>query len=108
GAWGAAVAPLEKALARAPRERAYWASGRLPYFLARAHLETGATAQGLAEMASVIRDYPLTYYMGLAYARLSDRAPGPAERPLAEAAREPEGAFALKKGPWLDDPGFVR
>src|SRR6185437_16047688 len=61
--WAGAVPLLEKALARAPRERAYWASGRLPYFLARAHIETGATAQGLAELAGVIRDYPLSYYM---------------------------------------------
>jgi soluble lytic murein transglycosylase len=106
--WAAAVPPLEKALARTPRERAYWASGRLPYFLARAHIETGATAQGLTELGEVIRDYPLSYYMSLAYARLADRDRGAAERALAEATRrEPEGTFTLRRGPWLDDPTFV-
>jgi soluble lytic murein transglycosylase len=104
-----AVPPLEKALARAPRERAYWAAGRLPYFLARAHLETGAAAQGLAELAGVIRSFPLSYYMALAYARLADHDRAAADRALAEAAaREPEGAFTLPRGPWLDDPTFVR
>jgi soluble lytic murein transglycosylase len=106
--WAHATPVLEKALARAPRERAYWASGRLPYFLARAHLETGATAQGLTELAAVIRDYPLTYYMALAYARLAERDRGAAERALADAGHEPAGAFTLKRGPWLDDPTFVR
>ncbi len=108
-AWAAAVPPLEKALARAPRERAYWAAGRLPYFLARAHLETGAVAQGLAELAGVIRDYPLSYYMALAHARLADRDRGAADRAVAEAAaREPEGAFTVARGPWLDNPTFVK
>ena len=107
--WAAAVPALEKALARAPRERAYWEAGRLPYFLARAHLETGAVAQGLAELAAVIRDYPLSYYMALAHARLADRDRGAADRALAEAAaREPAGEFTVARGPWLDDPAFVR
>ena len=91
--WAGAVARLEKALARAPRERAYWASGRLPYFLARAHLETGAAARASPSSPASIRDYPLTYYMALAHARLADRDRGAAESALAEAAaREPEGA----------------
>ncbi len=108
-AWAAAVPPLAKALARAPRERAYWAAGRLPYFLARAHLETGAVDQAKGELAAVIRDYPLSYYMALAYARLAERDRGAADRALAEAAaREPEGPFTVARGPWLDDPTFVR
>lgn len=107
--WVRAMAPLSKALARAPRERAYWASGRLPYYLARAHLELGDQEKGLAELASVIRDYPLSYYMTLAYARLADRDHAAASRAVAEAAaREPAGAFTLPRGPWLDDPGLGR
>jgi soluble lytic murein transglycosylase len=111
--WAGAVAPLTKALERTPRERAYWASGRLPYFLARAHLELGAKEQGLAELASVIRDYPATYYMGLAYARLAERDRAAADRVLAEAfsdaeRAEPQGAFTVRRGPWMDEPGFVR
>jgi soluble lytic murein transglycosylase len=104
-----ATQALAKALERTPRERAYWAAGRLPYFMARAHLELGATEQGAAELASVIRDYPLSYYMALAYARLAERDRAAAERALAEAfAREPAGAFTVHKGPWLDDAGWKR
>ena len=59
-AWAKAVPLLEKAWARAPRERAYWASGRLPYYLGRAHIEMGDIERGKGEPASVIRDYPLS------------------------------------------------
>jgi soluble lytic murein transglycosylase len=111
-AWAKAVPLLQKALARAPRERAYWASGRLPYYLARAEAELGAPDQAKATLAAVIRDYPLSYYMALAHARLADRDRGAADRALAEAmgrdAVEPEGSFPLPRGPWLDEPGFAR
>ena len=108
-AWAAATAPLEKALARAPHERAYFAAGRLPYYLARAHLETGQVDKGLSELAAVIRDYPLSYYMTLAYARLAERDRPAAERAVADAvSREPEGFFTIPRGPWADDPGFLR
>lgn len=107
--WAGAIPPLEKALARAPHERAYFAAGRLPYYLARAHLETGQVDKGLSELAGVIRDYPLSYYMALAYARLAERDRPAAERAVAEAvAREPAGVFAIPRGPWADDPGFLR
>jgi soluble lytic murein transglycosylase len=107
--WAGAVPVLERALARAPHERAYWAAGRLPYFLARAHIEMGDEARGRAELAGLIRDYPLSYYMALAHARLTDRDRAAADRALAEAvAREPSGAFTVARGPWLDDPGFAR
>ena len=35
--------------------------------------EMAQAAQGLAELASVIRDYPLTYYMAQAHTRLADK-----------------------------------
>lgn len=107
--WQAAIAPLEKASSRAPHERAYFAAGRLPYYLARAHLETGQADKGLSELAGVIRDYPLSYYMALAYARLAERDRPAAERAVADAiAREPEGTFTIARGAWADDPGFLR
>ena len=107
--WAAAIAPLEKALARAPHERAYFAAGRLPYYLARAHLETGQVDKGLAELAAVIREYPLSYYMALASARLAERDRAAAERALSDSvAREPEGVFSIPRGAWADDPGFLR
>ncbi len=107
--WAGAIPTLEQGLARTPRERAYFAAGRFAYYLGRAHLETGATEKGLAELASVIRDHPLSYYMALSYARLAERDRALADRTLAEAvAREPEGAFTLPRGTWDVEPGFVR
>lgn len=108
-AWAAAIPVLEKAAARAPRDRAYWLAGRAPYYLGRARLETGAVAQGLETLAGVIRDYPLSFYMTLAYARLADRDASAAARALEEAVRkEPEGAFTLARSPVFAEPGFAR
>jgi soluble lytic murein transglycosylase len=107
--WAGAIAQLSRALARAPHERAYFAAGRLPYFLARAHIETGAVQQGMGELAGVIRDYPLSYYMALAFARMAERDRSAAERAVTDAsAREPEGRFTLPRGAWAEDPAFLR
>lgn len=109
GNWAAAIPVLEKALARAPKERAYDDAGRLPYYLARAHVATGEVDKGAAELASVIRDYPLSYYMALAYARLAERDRDAASRALAAAmSREADGPFTVTRGPWADDPAFAR
>ncbi|MDI1432310.1 transglycosylase SLT domain-containing protein [Polyangium sorediatum] len=96
--WAGAVAPLERALGRAPRERVYYAAGRLPYYLGRARLETGALDQGKELLASVIRDYPLSFYMSLAYARLADKDRAAADRALDEALAR-EGATAPSPPP---------
>jgi len=107
--WAGAIGPLERALGRSPHERAYADAGRLPYFLARAHIATGAVDKGLGELVGVIRDYPLSYYMALAFARLGERDRAAAERALAEAAaREPEGPFTIARGAWSEDPAFLR
>jgi len=108
--WGAAVAPLERALARAPHERAYYAAGRLPYYLARARFETGAVEKGKELFASVIRDYPLSFYMSLAYTRLADKDRAAADRALDEALAR-EGASAPPPPPTSSAfarPEFVR
>jgi soluble lytic murein transglycosylase len=71
-----------------------------------------ATERAKEELAAVIRDYPLSFYMALAHARLADLDPGAASRALAEAlAKEPAeaaGTFPVTKGPWMETPGFVR
>ncbi len=47
--------------------------------------------------------------MTLAYARLAERDRPAAERAVADAvSREPEGTFTIARGPWADDPGFLR
>jgi soluble lytic murein transglycosylase len=107
--WAGAVVPLERALARAPRERAYYAAGRLPYYLGRARIETGSVDKGVELLASVIRTYPLSYYMALAHARLSERDPAAAKAAIdAAIAREPEGVFILPKSPAFETPAFLR
>jgi soluble lytic murein transglycosylase len=107
--WAAAIAPLERARQRSARERGPYAAGRLPYYLGRARLETGAVEQGLADLASVITDYPLSFYMTLAYARLAERDPARAERALEDAlAREPASEAAVLEGAAFADPAFLR
>ncbi len=109
GEWAKAIPPLEKALARAPHEHGDLAAGRLPYFLARARLATGQIQQGMEGLAATIRDYPLSYYMALAYSRLADKDRAAADRAIAEAsAKEQQGRFTLPRGAWSEAPGFLR
>ncbi len=104
-----AAAALERGLARTPHERAYYAAGRLTYYLARAHLAMGDRARADAELAKVVVDQPLSFYMALAYARLAERNRAAADKAVADAiAKEPRGPFTLSKGPWLENPIFVR
>lgn len=108
--WAGAIAPLEKALARAPHERAYHSAGRLPYYLGRARIETGRVEEGKTLLATVMREYPLSFYMALAHARLGDQDPATAKQVLADAlAREGQaGAPPVPKSPAFGKPEFVR
>jgi len=108
--WAGAIAPLERALARAPHERVYYSAGRLPYYLGRARIETGAADKGKALLASVINEYPLSFYMALAHARLSELDGETAKKTLAEAmGRDGQaGAPTVPKSPAFGRPEFVR
>lgn len=107
--WAGAIAPLERALSKAPRERPYYAAGRLPYFLGRARIETGAEDKGIELLKSTIRDYPLTYYMSLACARLNERKAQSADEALkAAVGNEPDAPFVLGKHPVFEKAGFKR
>lgn len=107
--WSGALPVLERALARAPRERAYWARGRFGYYLGRARIETGAVDAGMAELAKVVKAFPLSFYMALAHARLSDRDPSAATRALEESvAAEPEGPFVVPPSRVFAEPAFGR
>jgi soluble lytic murein transglycosylase len=109
GDWAGALRPLERAVKRQYRGRPYYAEGRPQYFLARAKLELGATEQGEALLAKVIRDFPLSYYMVLAYGRLAQRNPAAAERAVAQAmGAEPEGDFVIPDHPELHRSEFLR
>jgi len=107
--WAAAVAPLERAIARSYRGRPYYAEGRPQYFLARARLELGQRAEGSAGLAAVVRDFPGSYYMVLAYSRLRDIDAARADEAVRQAmAAEPAGSFVIPDHPALHQPGFLR
>ncbi|WP_437999713.1 transglycosylase SLT domain-containing protein [Sorangium sp. So ce185] len=107
--WAGAVRPLELGLARFPHERAYHAAGRFPYYLGRAHIETGSPDKGKALLEQVIRDYPLSFYMALAHARLADADPAAAQRALSAALeRDASAPYAELRSPLFARPAFTR
>ncbi|MBI4954617.1 MAG: transglycosylase SLT domain-containing protein, partial [Myxococcales bacterium] len=109
GDWAGAVAPLEAATKRKVRGRPYHAEGRPQYFLARAKLALGQESEGLAALEQVVKSFPVSYYMVLAWARLAERDAARAERLVAEAmAAEPTGAFVIPDDPSLHTPAFER
>jgi soluble lytic murein transglycosylase len=109
GDWAGAVNPLERAIARQHRGRAYWAEGRPHYFLARARLELGQQKEASEQLVRVIRDFPLSYYMVLAFNRLASFDRELAVKTLAAAqAAEQEGQFAIADHPELHRPEFLR
>ncbi len=110
-AWASAIPPLRRGLdlEKEKRERIYYSAGRFGYFLGRALLETGEVDKGKEALVGVIQNYPLTYYMSLAYARLAERDPAAARRAVDEAvAREAAEPFFVPPHPALKSPAFLR
>ena len=83
--WGAAIAPLEKAIKARPNERTYYAAGRAQYYHARALEKMGQQAKAKEELRQVVRNFPLAYTMSLAHARLAESDPKDAQKVLEEA-----------------------
>lgn len=79
GDWAGAIPYLEKSLSIAPREDGYFVAGRTSYFLARARIETGKAADGVALLREVIAREPLTFAAAMSYARLAARSKEDAE-----------------------------
>jgi len=109
GDWAGAITPLEKAKQTQARGRPYYAEGRPHYYAARAKIELGQAQPGIEALQQVIRDFPLSYYMVLAYARLHAHDPDLARSTVAEAmAKEPSGNFLIADHAELHRPGFLR
>ena len=108
GNWQAAVAPLEAADRLRPREHEYWAAGRTPYFHARALLATGDRERAVAELARVIAENPLSYYMALAHARLHELDPKAAAAALDQASARNDAPLAVPDHPSFHTPAFAR
>ncbi|MFO0585994.1 MAG: transglycosylase SLT domain-containing protein [Polyangiaceae bacterium] len=109
--WAAALVPLTRAfeIEKDKRERVYYQAGRFGYFLGRAFLENGSEAKGKETLAGVIQNYPLSYYMALAYARLFERDPAAAKKALQTALdRESAEAFYVPPHPALKSASFAR
>ena len=109
GDWAGALTPLEKAVQTRSRGRPYYAEGRPQYYLARAKLELGQRRKGLETLVRVVNDFPLSYYMVLAYSRLHAHDPAMARAALHDAMKaEPEGDFVIADHAELHRPGFLR
>jgi soluble lytic murein transglycosylase len=112
GDWSGAASVLERgSVLVGPRDGARGTefSGRERYWRARAFMMTGEKERGLAELESIVRELPLSYYMLHAHSRLLALDPARAERArregLAKSEHEP---FAIARRPEFDTPGFVR
>jgi soluble lytic murein transglycosylase len=107
--WTLATNALEAARAAKSKETPSSTGGRLAYFQARALYAGGDVAGGKKALAEVIRDYPLSYYMLQAYARLSEIDESEAKAALADSlAKEPAGPFVIDDDETLRASGFLR
>jgi soluble lytic murein transglycosylase len=106
--WGPALVLLDSARRFKIKEVPSTSAGRTAYFYARA-LAGSDTAEGKRAYAEVIRDYPLSYYMLQAYARLSEIDEREAKAVLDEVlAREPAGRFVIDDDELFHAAGFAR
>jgi soluble lytic murein transglycosylase len=107
--WTPAVNALEAAKGAKAKETPSSTSGRLAYFQARSLYAMGDTAGGKRAMVEVVRNYPLSYYMLQAYARLSEQSEEEAKALLADAlSKEPPGRFVIDDDDVFHTAGFVR
>lgn len=112
GDWAGAARVLERASAVIGERdfaRGTEYSGRERYWRARAWMETGERQRGLEELATLVRELPLSYYMLHAYARLRELDPALAlaARAKGVAASEQE-PFRIEAQPALRTPAFAR
>lgn len=112
GDWAGAASVLDRATEFAGDQdsaRGQEFAGRERYFRARVLLETGEKERGLDELARIVRELPLSYYMLHAYARLVELDPFRAKRArddgLAASAQQP---FAFERRPEFELPAFQR
>jgi soluble lytic murein transglycosylase len=107
--WTLAMNALEVAKSAKSKETPSSSGGRLAYFQARALYASGDVAGGKRALIDVICDFPLSYYMLQAYARLSEQSEQEAKAVLGEVlAREPAGPFVIEDEDAFHTVGFVR
>jgi soluble lytic murein transglycosylase len=107
--WALASSLLDTARGTKSKETPSSTGGRLAYFQARALYANGDAVAGKRALVDVVREYPLSYYMLQAYARLSEQNEEEAKSLLAEAfAREPAGPFVIDDDEVFHTDGFTR
>jgi soluble lytic murein transglycosylase len=107
--WTPAVNALEAAKNAKSKETPSSTAGRFEYFRARSLYALGDAAGGKRALVEVVQNYPLSYYMLQAYARLSEENEDEARALLADAlAKEPAGRFVIEDDDVFHTAGFVR
>jgi peptidoglycan lytic transglycosylase len=110
--WSGAASVLDRAARLAhghDASRGSDFSGRERYFRARAWIEIGEKKQGEAELAAIVRELPLSYYMLEAYTHLMELDPKLARQARdAGMQRAQAQPFSFEHQPEFDTPGFVR
>ena len=107
--WSPALMLLESARSFKIKETPSTSAGRTAYFLARALSGAGDVVSSKRAYAQVIRDYPLSYYMLHAYARLSEIDDREAKAVLDDVlAREPAGRFVIDDDEQFHTAAFAR
>lgn len=99
GDWAEAAKQANRNLALSPRETSYRSAGRTLYWKGRALDRLGETEAAEESWRAVLATYPLTWYAGMAYARLRERDPERAAATLAEVV----AADHAPPGPLADD-----
>lgn len=112
GAWSEALSLLERGIAHLgalDKDRGFDLAGRERYFKARALLSLGDRAGAVSQLAEVIREFPLSYYMVQAFSLLEriERGRGGAEVQKAIAAAQDQ-PFRVAGRAELEGPGFLR
>jgi soluble lytic murein transglycosylase len=112
GAWSEAALLLEQGVSwvgDSDATRGFDLVGRERYFRARALHALGKSAPARAELAELIRAYPLSYYMLQAYSRLHALDPEAARNALSAAKSAANSEpFRVVRRQQLDQPGFSR
>ncbi|MBX3219127.1 MAG: lytic transglycosylase domain-containing protein [Labilithrix sp.] len=113
--WEAVKPVLDRIVELTPEDRHWATAGRAEYFRARAAAMTGDGEGAVRRWDHVVEQHPLSFYMLLSYARLSELDPARAKRVLDGAAlrdREPTApelrAFPSKAHPVLEAPAVTR
>ena len=110
GAWSEAALLLEQGVSwvgDSDATRGFDLVGRERYFRARALHALGKSAQARAELAELIRAFPLSYYMLQAYSRLHSLDPEAARIALATAKSAAHNEpFRVVRRPQIDQPGI--